>query len=242
LPDGLDCQTIRASETIMHYLIDGHNLIAKMADIDLDDPNDEALLVLRLRSWVIGSRKRRATVIFDGGLPGGRSRFHSSDQLGVIFASEGRTADALLIRRMQKAKNPAEYTLVSSDQEVIDAARARHVRHLTSEAFASRLSEFGQQEKREPTPEAPGEAQKPAVSQEEVAEWLALFDAAPKMRREAPQPRPGQKAAQEPAGAKKASPQPETRKDVDPASLKRGESKLSDDELDEWLRLFGPGS
>jgi predicted RNA-binding protein with PIN domain len=225
----------------MHYLIDGHNLIAKMADINLDDPNDEALLVLQLRSWVAGGRKRRVTVIFDGGLPGGRSRFHSSDKLDVIFSSEGRTADALLIRRIQKAKNPAEYTLVSSDLEVIDAARARRMRQLGSEAFARRLSEFKQREEEVAAPQAVDEAQEPAVSQAEVAEWLALFEAAPKVRRPAPEPDPRQKSAEEPAGAKKAAPKPAARDDVDPALLKRGDSSLTDDELDEWLKLFGRG-
>lgn len=225
----------------MHYLIDGHNLIAKMPDIDLDDPNDEALLVLRLRSWVAGGRKRRATVIFDGGLPGGRSHFHSSDRLDVIFASEGRTADALLIRRIRKAKNPAEFTLVSSDQEVIDAARARRMRHIDSEAFAASLSEFRQREVEEAAPEAPDEAEQPAVSQEEVSEWLALFEAAPEVRREAPKPDPGQKTTEKPAGPRKAHPKPSPKEEVDPATLKRGESSLSDDELDEWLKLFGRG-
>ncbi len=34
----------------MHYLIDGHNLIAQISDISLDDPDDEAKLVLRLEA------------------------------------------------------------------------------------------------------------------------------------------------------------------------------------------------
>ncbi len=225
----------------MHYLIDGHNLIAQMPDIDLEDANDEALLVLRLRSWVAGGRKRRVTVIFDGGLPGGRSRFHSRAQLNVIFASEGRTADALLIRRINKVQNPAEYTLVSSDLQVIEAARARRMRHLGSEAFARRLTEFSQRAKKATAAQAADEAEDPAVSQDEVAEWLALFEAAPKARRPAPKPNPRLKPEAEPDEAQKAQPRPPVRQDVDPASLKRGESDLSDDELDEWLRLFGRG-
>jgi S-adenosylhomocysteine hydrolase len=34
--------------TDMPYMIDGHNLIGKLPDISLDDPNDEALLVQKL--------------------------------------------------------------------------------------------------------------------------------------------------------------------------------------------------
>ena len=42
----------------MHYLIDGHNLIAHLADIDLEDPNDEVKLVLMMRGWAAAGRKR----------------------------------------------------------------------------------------------------------------------------------------------------------------------------------------
>jgi predicted RNA-binding protein with PIN domain len=224
----------------MHYLIDGHNLIAHMADIDLDDPNDEALLVLRLRSWLAGGRKRRATVIFDGGLPGGRSRFHSTNQLNVIFASEGKTADALLIRRIRQVKNPAEFALISSDQEVIAAARARKMSHHSAEKFAGRLGEVGQPPGGEPATTGADEAEEPDVSQEEVAEWLALFDAAPKPRRPAPKPDPSPASSGEKASsASQTRPAPRPKQPVDPASLKRGDDALSDDDLDEWLRLFG---
>lgn len=222
----------------MHYLIDGHNLIARMQDIDLEDPNDEILLVLQLRSWVAGGRKRRVTVIFDGGLPGGRSRFHSSPQLNVIFASEGRTADALLIRRINKARNPAEYTLVSSDLEVIEAARARRMPHLDSAAFAERLSESRRKNQEVVAPPAPDEAEEPAVSQQEIDEWLALFDAAPKFKPEAPRTKANRKDEEAPA-PKRSKKAPLFEQDVDPASLKRGDNKLSGDEVDEWLRLFG---
>ena len=35
----------------MPYLIDGHNLIACLPDISLDDPNDEAQLVNKLKGF-----------------------------------------------------------------------------------------------------------------------------------------------------------------------------------------------
>ena len=222
----------------MHYLIDGHNLIAKMPDIALDDPNDEALLVLRLRSWAAGSRKRQITVIFDRGLPGGRSKFLSGGQVEVIFAPEGQTADALLISRIRRAANPAEYTLISSDRQVLDVARDRRMRHIPAKVFAERLGEAGR--KKAATPKAPArdKAHEPEMSQEEVAEWLSIFESAPKM--DPPAARPQPKAAEEsPAAAEKRS-QPV--QSPDPATLKDGARPLSDDEVDEWLRLFGKGN
>ena len=35
----------------MPHLIDGHNLIASLPDIGMDDPNKEAKLVNKLKSW-----------------------------------------------------------------------------------------------------------------------------------------------------------------------------------------------
>lgn len=153
----------------VHYLIDGHNLIAHMPDISLDDPNDEAKLVLRLRSWTASGRKRRVTVIFDGGLPGGEARHLSSGPVKVLFATAGRPADALLKSRVGKVSNPPEYTLVSSDREVRAAATARRMPLLSAEQFARRL--------RTPEREDDGMARPGAnrLSDEEVAEWLHIF-------------------------------------------------------------------
>ena len=48
----------RITHQVMNYLIDGHNLIARMQTMSLADPDDEAKLVLRLRRWTAASRKR----------------------------------------------------------------------------------------------------------------------------------------------------------------------------------------
>lgn len=108
----------------MHYLIDGHNLIARMPDISLNDPDDEVQLILRLRSWAARSRKRQVTLFFDGGIPGGKDVRLSTPQVRVIFASVGQTADAMLIRGINKVQNPPEFLLVTSDQQIIAAAAA----------------------------------------------------------------------------------------------------------------------
>ncbi len=71
----------------MHYLIDGHNLIAKLPDVNLSDPDDEIQLVLKLRQWTAVSAKRVVTVFFDGGIPGGHNVNLSNAQVKVIFVS-----------------------------------------------------------------------------------------------------------------------------------------------------------
>lgn len=68
----------------MPVLIDGHNLIAHMPNLRPDDPDDEVKLVLRLRACNAHTRKK-VTVVFDHGLPGGRSR-ELTGLVRVIFA------------------------------------------------------------------------------------------------------------------------------------------------------------
>ena len=155
----------------MHYLVDGHNLIAKMPDISLADPDDEAQLALRLKGWTARQRRRRVTVVFDGGLAGGEATALSGGSVTVVFAPGGRTADSLLIRRIQAVKNPAEYTLVSSDRELIAAAETRRMPCLRSERFAAGLV----REKKSKAPAAP-KREDPQLSQSEVDEWLSLFE------------------------------------------------------------------
>lgn len=163
----------------MHYLIDGHNLIGRMPDIGLDDPNDEVELVLRLRSWSARARGRRVTVIFDRGLPGGKDNVLSTSKVQVVFASSGQSADSLLIKRIKTVKNPREMTLVTSDNHILRIARERRLLVLKAEDFALKLSPLastaGEQDL-EKNLAANGLEIDPKLSDIEVDMWLDLFD------------------------------------------------------------------
>lgn len=157
----------------MHYLIDGHNLIGKMEDISLDDPDDEVKLVLRLRSWTAAGRKRRVTVIFDHGLPGGLDKGLSSSSVKVIFSSTPGSADSLLIKRIGQVRNPQEFTLVSSDLRIIHSAEARRMPVQRSEIFATglRLDRNVEEDSH-----AAGETDNPHITADDVDMWLGLFE------------------------------------------------------------------
>ncbi len=149
----------------MPLLIDGHNLIAKLPGLHLDDPDDEAQLVERLRRYQARSGKR-LTVFFDAGLPGGPAYNLSTSQVKVIFAPIGQSADALIVGRVHRSRDPRGLTVVTSDQRIIAAVEARGARVVRAEAFAVELNAA-------PTPSVPDEV---TLSQTEVEEWLALFD------------------------------------------------------------------
>lgn len=156
----------------MRYLIDGHNLIAKLPDISLSDPDDEVKLVLRLRSWTAADRRRKVTIVFDTGLPGGRDRVLSSSTVQVIFASSGSSADAVILRHIDRVKDVKAVAVVSSDREVTQAALRRRIAVFSSDEFAAQLVPRRAQE---PADADRSAADSPPLSAVEVDEWLALF-------------------------------------------------------------------
>lgn len=217
----------------MHYLIDGHNLIAKTPGIDLSDPDDEAQLVLRLRRWTAASRKRRVTVYFDGGLPGGPAHDLSGARLKVIFASTGRSADDLILNRIRKVKNPPEFTVVSSDREILDAAEKRKMPTIPSESFAGNLEEVAAERARPEEPTSPSD--EPLLSEDEVAQWMELFGPEPEIP-----PRPPRKPA--PSSSRQESEKKPRRPPAmrDPRELKDSGESLTEEEVARWMELFGP--
>jgi hypothetical protein len=150
----------------MPFLIDGHNLIGRLPDIRLDDPDDEVKLVLCLRRFCARTGKR-AVVVFDHGLPGGVSTSLSGGGVQVVFASAGRTADGILCERIRRWRNPTGWAVVTSDRRVIDVARAKGARVMRAEAFARQLALPAEGE----GPEKPDAH----LSADEVAAWMALF-------------------------------------------------------------------
>ncbi|MEE8390869.1 MAG: NYN domain-containing protein, partial [Anaerolineae bacterium] len=112
-----------------------------------------------------GRTRKRITVVFDHGLPGGRSWELSGGGVEVVFASTGRTADGILCERIRRARDPRGLTLVTSDRQIIAVARSRGARVVRSEDFAAQLSAPR-------TVEAEPDVH---LSEEEVKEWLKVF-------------------------------------------------------------------
>jgi hypothetical protein len=152
----------------MRYIIDGHNLIAHLPDITLDDPDDEAKLVLKLRAFAARTSDQ-CTVYFDAGTPAGVSRM-SSRSIEVRFASHRSNADHAIMERLTREKRPHDITVVTSDNAVLDEARRHRMKTMKSSQFAALL--------RQPeTPSKPGhdEAADTHLTASEVDEWLDMF-------------------------------------------------------------------
>ncbi|NDJ62926.1 MAG: NYN domain-containing protein [Chloroflexi bacterium] len=121
----------------MPYLIDGHNLIGQLPDISLADPNDEAKLVQKLMGFTARTQ-RRCVVVFDAGITGGRSRM-STRMVEVVFAPRGTSADHIMLQRIADARDTQYWVVVSSDREVLSAARRRRMRAVRSTDFVGMM-------------------------------------------------------------------------------------------------------
>lgn len=152
----------------MPLLIDGHNLIAKLPDLHLDDPDDEVQLVERLRRYQAHTSKR-LTVFFDAGLPGGPDWDLSTSKVRVIFASAGGSADKLIMRRVRRSRDSKGLIVVTSDEKIIAAVERNGARAVHSESFAAELEALS-------ASTASDAASDVHLSPSEVNEWLALFD------------------------------------------------------------------
>jgi len=153
----------------MPYIIDGHNLIPKIAGIALDDVDDEIRLIELLQEFC-RNRRKEIEVYFDNAPPGG-VRAHKYGAVTAHFVRQGKTADEAIGGRLNRLGGAARnYTLVSSDRAVQAAGRSVRAKILASEDFAEILLE-----ERIKTNSDIGEQPEAKLNPDEVEEWLSLF-------------------------------------------------------------------
>ena len=153
----------------MPTLVDGHNLIGQLPQLDLADPDDEAKLVMLLRRYATRKRGRRIVVIFDHGVYGHPNNLNGYG-IEAVFVPPPRNADAELIRRIRAIKRIDEWQVVSSDRAVIGAAQAKGIAVVTSERFATLLNKIEQ-----PAVDMRGKRNDRPLSKTEVEEWMRFF-------------------------------------------------------------------
>lgn len=217
----------------MNYLIDGHNLIGKIDDIKLSDPDDEAKLVLRLINWAAVGKNRRVIVVFDGGVPGNQWANFKSERVRPIFVPKGKTADAWLMRFMRDEvkKDVKSFHLITSDNEILRYAENRRIAWTKSEDFAESLAternSFSQmgQERVQPAP-------KPLLREVEVDAWLQFFGGEPQNLEIKPYVPKQERVAKQPEQEVLSTERPKTSDDPN-------DFLLSPAEVGDWLSMFG---
>ncbi len=144
------------------------------------------------------ARRGAVVVVADGKPKPLRAECSPVDSVELIFSGHSRTADSIIIDRLNAHTAPKRITVVSTDREIRSAARRRRCTVWTSEQFITRLVE--QLRKGGPASQW-GVGHKPAgtLSPEETAAWMAELDLDPDAGPPAParQARPGEAAGKE---------------------------------------------
>lgn len=157
----------------MPLLVDGHNLIGQVPGLSLADADDEAQLVLLLRRYSTARRGRQVVVVFDGGVYGHPQQLNGYG-ITCYFARSPQDADAELIKRLRALKRPRDWSLVTSDRQIVRVAEEMRVAVIGAREFARQLR---------PAPQRPASLpdEKPDVrlSEAEIDEWLDLFRTRP---------------------------------------------------------------
>jgi hypothetical protein len=171
----------------MPLLIDGHNLIGKMPNISLKDPDDEKKLINILHKYADLVRKK-ITVIFD---PNPydvtpvivRQQLHYGSYLTAIFAEPGVSADKLIRNRVSDTKDRQGLMVVTSDNAVASFVRQTGIRVQSSSDFAKALLERIGEIKHNDRLHV-SEPKKPTPSTEDTDAWGEVFKEPP------PKPKP----------------------------------------------------
>jgi hypothetical protein len=153
----------------MPLLIDGHNLIGQVPDLDLADSDDEAQLVLLLRQYAARKRGRRIVVVFDHGVYGHPQNLNGYN-VECHFAKSPRDADKLLIRRIRAIRRTNEWQVITSDRAVAGEARARGIKVISSNEFARKL-----QVSDGPAVRPDSKSSERPLTSCEVDEWMQIF-------------------------------------------------------------------
>jgi uncharacterized protein len=154
----------------MSYLIDGHNLIPKVAGLSLRQIDDETRLIDLLQVFCRVHRKK-VEVFFDQA-PAGRAGTRRFGMVTAHFVRQGIAADEVILDRLNRLQQAARnWIVVTSDRHIQVQARSMLAQVVSSEEFAIQLSESQQQitEKNKTQPEK--------LNEDEVEEWLRIFRA-----------------------------------------------------------------
>ena len=153
----------------MPYIIDGHNLIPHIPDLKLSDLDDEERLIQILQRFA-NQRRSKIEVFFDRA-PAASARMEKHGLVVAYFVHQGTTADNAIKARLSKlgprAKN---WTIVSSDREVLSEARSSQAKINQSAEFAHLLIEKSQKPQ-----SLPDKNPDPEVAPGDVDYWLDQF-------------------------------------------------------------------
>jgi predicted RNA-binding protein with PIN domain len=155
-------------------LIDGNNLLHAANDAGTSDLRiGRSMLCDTVGEWA-RRRAERVHVVFDGPAPNeALAKQIGHRAIKISYSGAGVTADAVLARVIQQDSAARHTIVVSSDKEVVRAARRRRAKTVPSRAFWVAITRDLDRPERPPVAE-PREKEV-GLSPEATDQWLQEF-------------------------------------------------------------------
>ena len=142
----------------MAYLINGNNLLGRLAAHELRDRAGRDGLVVRLLAFQRVTHTR-IHLVFDGRPPDEQIVVLVNAKFTIRYPEEGRSADDVIKDLIERQTDKRRFFVVSSDRDIRDFAKKHGVLTITSDDFAIRLKsalkERKKQRELEKRPETP---------------------------------------------------------------------------------------
>ena len=122
----------------MAYLIDGNNLLGRLAPHELRERSGRDGLVLKLLAFQKVTRTR-IHLVFDGNPERERTEVPVNPKFTILHPGEGQSADDVIEDVIRRVTDRRRFFVVSSDRAVREFAKASGVTPVTSEVFAAEL-------------------------------------------------------------------------------------------------------
>lgn len=153
----------------MPYIIDGHNLIPHIPGLSLKDLDDEKSLIAILQKFV--SRRRSTLDVYFDGAPAARTGTQTHGLVRAHFITRDSTADQAIKNHLSRlGKSAKNWTVVSSDREILAEAKSSQCQILKSSDFAVMVLTDTS-----PSNSASDKNDQPDISPGEVDYWLDQF-------------------------------------------------------------------
>ncbi len=122
----------------MAYLIDGNNLLGRIAPHELRERTGRDGLVVRLLAFQRVTRAR-VHLVFDGNPEESRTDVPVNDKFTIHYPGAGQSADDVIRDMIEAQADRRRFFLVTSDRALRELAKKRGIESLTSDTFAREL-------------------------------------------------------------------------------------------------------
>jgi predicted RNA-binding protein with PIN domain len=122
----------------MAYLIDGNNLLGRIAPHELREKGGRDGLVVRLLAFQRVTRAR-IHLVFDGNPEPTPTDVPVNPKFTIYFPGAGGSADDVIRGMIERQTDRRRFFVVSSDRAIRELAKKRGLEAVTSDAFAREL-------------------------------------------------------------------------------------------------------